>query len=168
MSLSVLDPAAPAIAPARRPRPYVFLGQTTSMCETCLKLVPAKVIEERGAVYYLKRCPRHGVQKTLVSSEAAYWKRCRDFLKPGDVPLKFHTRIDNGCPYDCGLCPDHEQHSCLALIEVNEHCNLSCPTCFAGSLPARTGQLSLAEIEARFDLLVESEGHPDLLQLSGG
>ncbi len=155
-------------AASRKPRPYVFLGQTTSMCETCLALVPAKIIEERGAVYYLKRCPRHGVQKTLVSSEAAYWKRCRDFLKPGDLPLKFHTRIDNGCPYDCGLCPDHEQHSCLALIEVNEHCNLSCPTCFAGSSPARTGQLSLAEIEARFDLLVESEGHPDLLQLSGG
>ena len=117
--------AALAEAPSRKPRPYVFLGQTTSLCETCMDLVPAKIIEEGGAVYYLKRCAEHGVQKTLVSSEAGYWKRCRDFLKPGDVPLKFHTRIDKGCPYDCGLCPDHEQHSCLALIEVNEHCNLT-------------------------------------------
>ena len=87
-----------AEAPARKPRPYVFLGQTTSMCETCLALVPAKIIEEGGRVYYQKRCREHGVQKTLVSSEAAYWKRCRDFLKPGDVPLKFHTSIDKGCP----------------------------------------------------------------------
>ena len=155
-------------AGTRKPRPYIFLGQTTSLCETCLTLVPAKIVEERGAVYYLKRCAEHGVQKTLISSEAAYWKRCRDFLKPGDVPLKFHTRIEQGCPYDCGLCPDHEQHSCLALIEVNEHCNLTCPTCFASSSPQKAGQRSLAEVEGMLDLLVESEGKPDLLQLSGG
>jgi uncharacterized radical SAM superfamily Fe-S cluster-containing enzyme len=168
MSLSVLEPSPAAVASARKPRPYVFLGQTTSMCETCLRLVPAKIIEEGQAVYYLKRCPDHGVQKTLVSSEAGYWKRCRDFLKPGDVPLKFHTRTEHGCPYDCGLCPDHEQHSCLALLEINERCNLTCPTCFASSSPALTGQRSLAEVEAMLDLLVESEGQPDLLQISGG
>src|SRR6266704_6441104 len=92
-------------AMARKARPYIFLGQTTSMCETCLQLVPAKILEEDGAVWYQKRCAQHGVQKTLVSSEARYWKRCRDFLKPGDVPLKFHTRIDKGCPYDCGSVP---------------------------------------------------------------
>ncbi|HEX3952245.1 MAG TPA: radical SAM protein [Stellaceae bacterium] len=157
-----------AAAPLRKPRPYIFHGQTTSLCETCMTLVPAKIVEEGGAIYYLKRCTEHGVQKTLVSSEAAYWKKCRDFLKPGDVPLKFHTRIDQGCPYDCGLCPDHEQHSCLALIEINEHCNLTCPTCFADSSPGKPGHRSLAEIESMLDLLVESEGEPDLLQISGG
>jgi 7,8-dihydro-6-hydroxymethylpterin dimethyltransferase len=153
---------------ARKARPYIFLGQTTSMCETCLRLVPAKIVEEDGAVWYQKRCPQHGVQKTLVSSDALYWKRCRDFLKPGDLPLQFQTRIEKGCPYDCGLCPDHEQHSCLALIEINETCNLTCPTCFAGSSPALPGQLPLAAVESMLDTLVASEGEPDLLQISGG
>lgn len=157
-----------AAAPLRKARPYIFLGQTTSLCETCLGLVPAKIRQDGESVFYQKRCPEHGVQKTLISTDARYWKRCRDFLKPGDVPLKFHTRIDKGCPYDCGLCPDHEQHSCLALIEVNETCNLTCPTCFASSSPAHTGTRSLAEIEGMLDLLVESEGQPDLLQISGG
>jgi uncharacterized radical SAM superfamily Fe-S cluster-containing enzyme len=160
--------AAPRVSAIRKPRPYVFLGQTTSLCETCLALVPAKILQEGNCVFYQKRCTEHGVQKTLISTDAAYWKRCRDFLKPGDVPLKFHTRIDKGCPYDCGLCPDHEQHSCLALIEVNEHCNLACPTCFASSSPSLTGTRSLAEVERMLDLLVESEGEPDLLQISGG
>ena len=49
----------------------------------------------------------------------------------GDLPLQFQSRTHYGCPYDCGLCPDHEQHSCLALIEINEECNLTCPVCFA-------------------------------------
>jgi uncharacterized radical SAM superfamily Fe-S cluster-containing enzyme len=166
--LGQVEPVTNALLSPRKSRPYIFLGQTTSLCETCLALVPAKILEEQGSVYYLKRCHEHGVQKTLISTEAAYWKRCRDFLKPGDVPLRFHTRIDQGCPYDCGLCPDHEQHSCLALIEVNEHCNLTCPTCFASSSPLRAGQRSLAEVERMLDLLVDSEGQPDLLQISGG
>jgi uncharacterized radical SAM superfamily Fe-S cluster-containing enzyme len=152
----------------RKSRPYVFLGQTTSLCETCLELVPAKILEAEGAVWYQKRCATHGIQKTLIASEAGYWKRCRDFLKPGDVPLRFQTAIDKGCPYDCGLCPDHEQHSCLALIEINETCNLTCPTCFAGSSPALTGQLPFETVLRMLDTLVLSEGEPDLLQVSGG
>jgi uncharacterized radical SAM superfamily Fe-S cluster-containing enzyme len=152
----------------RHSRPYIFLGQTTSLCETCLTLVPAKIVQEGNQVFYRKRCPEHGVQRTLIASDAGYWKLCREYLKPGDIPLRFHTRIEKGCPYDCGLCPDHEQHSCLALIEVNETCNLTCPTCFASSSPHLQGQRSLEEIEGMLDLLVESEGQPDLLQLSGG
>lgn len=108
------------------------------------------------------------MQKTLIASEARYWKRCRDFLKPGDLPLHFQTRIDRGCPYDCGLCPDHEQHSCLALLEINETCNLTCPTGFAGSSPALTGQLPFETVERMLDALVLSEGEPDLVQISGG
>ncbi|MGL1761027.1 radical SAM (seleno)protein TrsS, partial [Vibrio parahaemolyticus] len=67
---------------------------------------------------------QHGVQSTLVSTDQAYWRLCKDFIKPGDRPLAFQRHTEFGCPYDCGLCPDHEQHSCLALIEITEHCNL--------------------------------------------
>ena len=119
----------------RKIAPYVFYGQTTSLYETCMALVPAKIIFEDGNVYYLKRCKTHGVQKALVSTDIAYYKLCHDYLKPGDRPLSPQTRTELGCPYDCGLCPDHEQHSCLALIDVNEACNLTCPVCFADVKP---------------------------------
>ncbi|MDQ0464097.1 putative radical SAM superfamily Fe-S cluster-containing enzyme [Caulobacter ginsengisoli] len=155
-------------APARKVAPYLFFGQTTSLCETCLALVPTKIITEGQDVYFLKRCREHGVQKTLVSDDLDYWKATKDWLKPGDRPLSPQTRTDHGCPYDCGLCPDHEQHSCLAIIEVNEACNLTCPVCFADSSVKRTGHRPLAEIEAMLDALVASEGEPDLVQLSGG
>jgi len=108
------------------------------------------------------------VQKTLVSDDLAYWKAQRDWLKPGDRPLAAQTRTDHGCPYDCGLCPDHEQHSCLAILEINEACNLSCPVCFADSSVKREGHRPLAEVERMLDVLVASEGEPDLVQISGG
>ena len=152
----------------RKAAPYLFLGQTTSLCETCLNLVPAKVIAEGGNVFYLKRCKDHGVQKTLISDDLGYWKSQRDWVKPGDRPLSVQSRTEHGCPYDCGLCPDHEQHSCLAIVEVNEACNLSCPVCFADSSVKRTAHRSMAEIEAMLDAVVASEGEPDLVQISGG
>ncbi len=155
-------------APLRRSRPYLFWGQTTSLCETCLALVPAKIELRDNEVWYQKRCPQHGTHLTRVSTDAAYWKLCKDYLKPGDRPLALQSRTEYGCPYDCGLCPDHEQHSCLALIDINEHCNLTCPVCFADSSPAREKHLPLATIERMLDALVASEGEPDLVQLSGG
>lgn len=85
------------------------------------------------------------------------------------MPLHFATRIQHGCPYDCGLCPDHEQHSCLTLVEVTDGCNLTCPVCYAESSPDRLGEhRSLAAIEAMLDQVVRGEGEPDVVQLSGG
>ena len=152
----------------RPSRDYSFYGQTTSLCETCLKLVAAKIVIEGDEVYFLKRCREHGAQKTLIATDAAYYKSCKDFIKPGDLPLKHQSRTEYGCPYDCGLCPDHEQHSCLALIEVNDACNLTCPVCFAESGQARHEQKTVAEIDAMLETLVASEGFPDLVQISGG
>jgi uncharacterized radical SAM superfamily Fe-S cluster-containing enzyme len=100
-------------APLRRSRPYIFWGQTQSLCETCLTLVPTKIQILGDEVWYEKRCKQHGVQSTLVSTDAAYWRRCKEFIKPGDKPLAFQRHTEFGCPFDCGLCPDHEQHSCL-------------------------------------------------------
>lgn len=152
----------------REAKPYLFYGQTTSLCETCLALAPAKIIIEGNDVFYLKRCAEHGVQKTRVAGDFAYYKSQHEFLKPGDKPLKLHSKTDYGCPYDCGLCPDHEQHSCLAIIEINDQCNLTCPVCFADSSPQRLENKSLAEVESMLDAIVASEGEPDLVQISGG
>jgi len=131
-------------------------------------VVPAKVVIEDALVYYLKRCRTHGVQKTLISDDLAYWRSQKDWLKPGDRPLRTQTRTEAGCPFDCGLCPDHEQHSCLAIVEINSACNLACPVCFADAEDMHGGHLPLATIERMLDALVESEGEPDLVQLSGG
>lgn len=149
-------------------RPYIFYAQTQSLCEVCLEVVPAKILFQHGNVYYQKRCKEHGVQKTLVSTDIEYFKRCKDYLKPGDMPNKFQTEIDKGCPHDCGLCPDHEQHSCLALFEIIDECNMHCPVCFANSAPGMGNARSMEDIEIMLQTLIESELEPDLVQISGG
>ncbi len=108
------------------------------------------------------------MQKTLISDDAAYWQSQKLWLKPGDRPLAAQTRTEAGCPFDCGLCPDHEQHSCLAIVEINSACNLACPVCFANAEDLHGAHLPLATVEAMLDTLVASEGEPDLVQISGG
>jgi uncharacterized radical SAM superfamily Fe-S cluster-containing enzyme len=153
---------------SNKSRPYIFYGQTQSLCEECLAVVPAKIIFQHDNVYYQKRCAEHGVQKTLVSTDIEYFKRCKEYLKPGDMPHKFQTEIEHGCPHDCGLCPDHEQHSCLALFEIIDECNMHCPVCFANSAPGKGNPRSLDDIEKMLQTLLESEQEPDLVQVSGG
>src|SRR5690348_2562746 len=103
-------------------RPYIFYELTNSVCSKCLRKVEAKVIIEDNQVFLLKYCGQHGREKVLIASDAEYYKKCREFLKPAEMPEVWNTPIRYGCPYDCGLCPDHEQHSCLTLLEITERC----------------------------------------------
>jgi len=152
----------------RQSAPYLYHGVTHSLCAACDTLIPAKIVEQDGAIYFHKRCSEHGLQRVRVSSDAGYWRRCRDYLKPADRPLRVQTRTERGCPWDCGLCPDHEQHSCVALVEITDVCNLQCPVCYADSSPCRSGHRSLAEIDTLLNAIVASEGEPDVVQISGG
>ncbi len=61
------------------------------------------------------------------SPDFTAWKRPK-IPKPPRVA--FHN-IEKGCPYNCGLCPDHRQRSCTIILEVTDRCDLRCPVCYA-------------------------------------
>ena len=149
-------------------RPYLYYELTNSLCPHCLRKVEAKVLFQDDKVYLQKWCPEHKLQKVLISTDIEYYKLSRQTLKPGQMPKHFNTPIKYGCPYDCGLCPDHEQHSCLTLIEVTDQCNLACPICYSESSPQRLTHRSLEQIEFMLDCVVRNEGEPDVVQISGG
>lgn len=153
----------------RKNRPYLFYDTTSSVCSTCLRVVEAKIIVKDTNVFMDKWCPAHGTQRVLVSDDAEYYRLCREvYIKPPEMPQRFNTKMEFGCPYDCGLCPDHMQHSCLTLVEITDNCNLRCPVCFAGSGPERLTHKPLSSVLAMLDAVVANEGTPDVVQISGG
>lgn len=149
-------------------RPYTYYDFTLSICSTCLRRVDAKIVFENDLVYMHKNCPEHGFEKVLIATDVAYYKSIRNYNKASEVPLQFNTKTHFGCPYDCGLCPDHEQHSCLTVVEITDRCNLQCPTCYAMSGPHYGKHRTLAEVEQMLDIIVANEGTPDVVQISGG
>ena len=152
--------------PVSRDSDYIFHELTRSICPDCKRVIDAQVIIRDNRVYMRKRCPEHGRFEGLISSDAEMYVDSIKFNKPGTMPLKWSTEVRDGCPLDCGLCPDHQQHICLALIEVNTGCNLNCPICFANAGPGYS--LTMEQVEAMLDRFVEIEGEPEVVQFSGG
>ncbi|POS01697.1 hypothetical protein Q361_10821 [Flavobacterium croceum DSM 17960] len=149
-------------------RPYIYYDYTKSICPECLELIDAKIVFQDEKVWMLKNCKTHGDSKVMLADDIAYYKQIRNYNKQSEIPLKFNTKVHYGCPYDCGLCTDHEQHSCLSIVEVTDRCNLTCPTCYASSAPNYGRHKTLEEIEKMFDVIVLNEGEPDVVQISGG
>lgn len=155
---------------ARQPvRDHILHEITRSLCPECRQLVDAQVLIRDGGVYLRKRCPEHGWHEALVSSDADWYLSAFKYNKPGAIPYDLATTVEQGCPLDCGLCPEHQQHTCIGIVEITSRCNLGCTTCFAGASGTGGGyDLSVARVEAMLDRLVGTEGQPEVVQISGG
>jgi hypothetical protein len=153
----------------KRDRDEVFVEYTKSICPVCKVVVDAQVNIRNGKVYLRKRCAEHGSFEALVYGDAEAYTSSARFNKPGTIPLSFQTEVKDGCPSDCGLCPEHKQHACLGVIEVNTGCNLDCPVCFADSGHQPDGYaITLEQCERMLDTFVASEGEPEVVMFSGG
>ena len=156
----------PAVTASKTDADYVFFELTRSICPECRKVIDAKILLRDNKVYMRKRCPDCGPFEALVYGDAQMYTAQARYNKPGTIPLAFGTDIERGCPHDCGLCPDHQQHACLGIIEVNSACNMNCPLCFSEARPGFN--LTLEEVEAILDDFVRTEGSPEIIQFSGG
>ena len=158
-------PAVPASA--RRVAGRV-IKTTSSLCPECLGRVHATVSERAGEVWMDKRCPEHGEFEAVLSSDVRHYYETTVDL--GTVA----TCCGGGCDVAAASSPTTgaagwSNHSCTVLIEITERCNLSCPTCFAGSSPQHSRMMSLETYRQRLDGLVAGgKRGADMIQLSGG
>ncbi len=127
------------------------LKTTLSLCPVCLEKVPGRVVERDGEIWLDKTCPDHGEDRALLASDARlYWNA-------------------GGEPGACGTSSCLDNHSCTLIFEITERCNLTCPTCFAGSSPHLTWQMDYDDFVTKLDRLRARGKHDaDMVQLSGG
>ena len=110
----------------------------------------------------------------MAISASGFGKGKNSFLRWNEKSTESGTKVwDNlavsGCPYDCGICPEHEQEACCVLLEVTGRCDQYCRYCFAQAGNEKAADKSFAEIQEilRF-LLAHSMERPYNIQLSGG
>jgi len=147
-------------------RDETYLGDTISLCSTCAERAPARIVRRGGSVYLLKRCPAHGPHEELLEEDAAFYLRREEYRTP-PTASRVETVKARGCPFDCGLCPDHTQHTCIGVLEVTDACDAGCPVCYAR---ADSGAyLDLSTIGRMLDAYQEAEsGKAEIVQISGG
>jgi uncharacterized radical SAM superfamily Fe-S cluster-containing enzyme len=139
---------------------------TESLCPICMREIDAQIYTRDNKAYMEKYCPEHGFFETII------WK--------GKIPIQKWVRekerayiknpstaVNKGCPFDCGLCIEHRQHTCTALIEVTKRCNLYCAYCFANSYAQKGEDPSLDRIKFQYESVMKVSGKCNI-QLSGG
>lgn len=147
-------------------RPGAFFAATQSICPQCRKTIQAKILFKNNQVILSKRCLQHGEFEALLSPDIDYWIKSLTYTKPGTMPRHWSTEVEQGCPDDCGLCSDHEQHTCSPIIEISNHCDLKCPICIVWN--ENNYNMSFDEFKRIIDGLIEKEGSLELALLSGG
>jgi uncharacterized radical SAM superfamily Fe-S cluster-containing enzyme len=106
-----------------------LLGYTLSVCPYCYRLLPAVIFEKEGKVYIRRICPEHGTIEELYFSDSRIYKRFMKYEEEG-VGVTPHVKLEAPCPFNCGLCPRHKNHTALANLVVTNRCDLSCWYCF--------------------------------------
>jgi hypothetical protein len=139
---------------------------TESLCPVCLARLTARRVVHGAAVYLEKTCPDHGFFAARIwDGEPAFagWQRPKIPIRPPYCGQP----VDKGCPFDCGLCPDHRQRSCTIILEVTKRCNLACPVCYADAGGMDSADPPLTMIAGWF-ATARQAGTGCNIQLSGG
>lgn len=149
---------------AASPDAMTWTEETTGLCPSCLRTVPARLFADAGRVWIAQTCPRHGENRALVASDADEYLRLRQY-----VP----DRAAGGCccgPDEvCGPTGDGENPgppTCVLLLEITQACNLRCPTCYADA--HGHDFMTLEEAKRRLDIFFRAQPRLDVLMLSGG
>lgn len=148
----------------------LFLESTQSFCHECnnvTKLVETHVVVKDNEVLLRKFCLKCWEVWAKISTDYEYFKTCNAYLKKPDLPEITLTEVKNGCPFDCGVCPQHQNHPCLALFNVTDECNMKCNICYHTSEPGKGNFRSMEDIKKMHSTLLKVESEPDLIQVTG-
>jgi uncharacterized radical SAM superfamily Fe-S cluster-containing enzyme len=145
---------------------YEYFKTTRSVCPECKITIPAKLVFYNDAVYMLKTCRTHGEFFTLIYSDRQKYIDSLRINKPALYPVKVFNNDFRGCPSSCGLCPEHQQHTCLPIIEITDHCNMACPICLVDT--SNSWHMPVKKFEKIIKNMIKAEGSLDFVNIGGG
>ena len=135
--------------------------ETRGLCPTCLRDVSATVFADQGQIWIKQTCPRHGLAKALLASDAAEYQRLRQY-----VPDRSGANCCCGPGEICGPDGVVGPPVCILLLEITQACNLRCPTCYADA--HGHDFMTVDEARRRLDRFFATQTRLDVLMISGG
>jgi uncharacterized radical SAM superfamily Fe-S cluster-containing enzyme len=139
-----------------------ILRETESLCPECLDRIPAWIVARDGMVYLDKECPEHGVFSVIVwRGDVESYLSWEMYAAERETGGRWKTLTESklGCPYDCGICPQHEQGAVSVAIMSTNRCNLSCPICFTDDGDAPIYEPDYTDIEEMLRMVYQVYGN---------
>lgn len=75
--------------------------ETTSLCETCYRHIPANKFEKNGGIWLGKTCPKHGYSEHLIDPNAKFYL---DYQYPKHTLTSYFIEVTNRCNLTCPHC----------------------------------------------------------------
>jgi 7,8-dihydro-6-hydroxymethylpterin dimethyltransferase len=165
-------------------RPYTSLRSVQTVCGACftddpsrtvdygMDILQGELVEQAGRVLLRRLCRRgHGEVVSLYEEDHATWEALQGWRVPARELLPDQPGDARPVPtgYADGLNELQGQHTCIALLDLTDACNLRCPTCFAESGPEVDRYARTEDVLRAVDAVIAREGgRLDVLMLSGG
>jgi len=141
---------------------------TNSICPYCYALLPAIIVERDEKLYIRKICPEHGEIEEVYQGSSEWAKRIEQWFVEGRGPRHVYTELTAPCPFSCGLCPLHKNHTALANLVLTNRCDLDCWYCF---FYAEKSGFVYEPTQEQIRHMLESylkQGVTPVIQLTGG
>src|SRR5579872_5595285 len=127
--------------PGLAPRTYRIEEYLETVCPQCISegataqdapFIDGMLVSHDGSVWMRRWCPRHGESESLYEEDLPIWQSRAGWATPtlNVTPDRESSRSGLGA-YADGLPASHGQHTCILLLNITEHCNYACPTCYA-------------------------------------
>ncbi len=152
----------------RKATDHVYYSMTKSLCGTCKTSVDAKIIFRDDAVWFDKFCPTHGHEECRVASSIEWYLDALSFIAPNRPPKRVSKPVTDGCPFDCGACPSHQQKVYLPVIPITSSCNLDCPICYTINKNDDAHNMSVEAMATILQHLAEDHEELDIINFTGG
>ena len=156
------------VPPDRKPTDHVYYSMTKSLCGTCKRAVDAKIVFRNEAVWFDKFCPTHGHEHCRVASSIEWYLDALSFIAPNTPPKRVSKPVEDGCPFDCGACPSHQQKVYLPVVPITSSCNLDCPICYTINKNESAHHMSIDDMAKILGHLAEDHDELDIINFTGG
>lgn len=145
-----------------------IIKTTTSLCVECKQGIPAEIVERENRVFMRKSCPAHGDQTILIASDADWYRDTLSFPADLQKPGIVRNKVEQGCPFDCGACPSHEQAVFLPVVPITSECNLDCPICYTINRNDDPYRMKLEEFADVLAVIKRNDPQLKIINFTGG
>lgn len=167
-------------------RPYLIEEYTRTVCPKCWEDAPKRsdgegtfidgmLVSHDNQIWLKRFCPKHGETESLYEENAEIWRARSGWSTPTSTITPDRATNAKGFPdgYHDGLPISHGQHTCILLLNVTEHCNFACPTCYATALSPGTPMPEILPTQDQvlhtLDTMIKrEEGRLSVCMISGG